>query len=132
MDEAAKNDHLEIVKWLHENRTEGCTTKAMDGGSSLEMVQWLHENRSEGCTASAMDNTVKTGAFWAMHYLHTHRSEGCTSAAADYAVKFRQTVAFKWLCDTYPDKVDIETIKKNASTDDLIFLNALLDHVGLS
>ncbi len=25
MDLAAANGHLEVVKWLHENRTEGCT-----------------------------------------------------------------------------------------------------------
>lgn len=33
MDEAAKNGHLEMVKWLHENRHEGCTGGAMDVAS---------------------------------------------------------------------------------------------------
>ncbi|GAB9470658.1 hypothetical protein Gpo141_00007898 [Globisporangium polare] len=133
MDEAAKNDHLEVVKWLHENRSEGCTTKAMDGGSSLEMVQWLHVNRSEGCTSSAMDNAAKNGDFWVMHYLHTHRSEGCTSAAAEYAVQSKRTVTLKWLCETYPDKIDIDSIRKNAVRDgEGDFANALLEHVGLS
>lgn len=35
---------------MHDTRTEGCTEKAMDGaaaGGHLEMVQWLHKNRSE-------------------------------------------------------------------------------------
>ena len=27
---AAKNGHLEVTKWLHTNRAEGCTTDAMD------------------------------------------------------------------------------------------------------
>lgn len=30
MDEAAKNGHLDVVMWLHENRQEGCTGGAMD------------------------------------------------------------------------------------------------------
>src|ERR1700727_1437640 len=30
MDYAAENGRIEILKWFHENRTEGCTTNAMD------------------------------------------------------------------------------------------------------
>lgn len=30
MDLAARHGHLDVVKWLHENRSEGCTTDAMD------------------------------------------------------------------------------------------------------
>ncbi len=45
MDRAAANGHLEVVRWLHANRTEGCTTSAMDDAAKnghLEVVQWLH------------------------------------------------------------------------------------------
>jgi len=58
IDYADKNGYLEIVKWLHENREEGCTTAAMDlavENGHLEVVKWLHENRKEGCTIDAMD-----------------------------------------------------------------------------
>lgn len=30
MDQAAGGGHLDIVKWLHEKRTEGCTKSAMN------------------------------------------------------------------------------------------------------
>ncbi len=30
MDYAAENGHLEIVQWLHINRTKGCTKNAID------------------------------------------------------------------------------------------------------
>ena len=30
MDRAAENGHIEIVKWLHINRKEGCTKNVMD------------------------------------------------------------------------------------------------------
>ncbi len=57
MDWAACNGHLEVVKWLHVNSTEGCTAHAMDWAAAcghLEVVKWLHLNRSEGCTHWAM------------------------------------------------------------------------------
>jgi hypothetical protein len=53
MDWAAENGHLHIIKWLHDNRIEGCTTLAMNWAASnghLHVVQWLHENRTKGCT----------------------------------------------------------------------------------
>lgn len=30
MDWAASNGHLEVVKWLHYNRTEGCSQNTLD------------------------------------------------------------------------------------------------------
>jgi hypothetical protein len=57
MNEAAGNGHLEMVQWLHFNRTEGCTTSAMNlavENSHLEVIKWLHFNRPEGCTTIAM------------------------------------------------------------------------------
>lgn len=47
MNRAAAHGHLEVVKWLHANRDEGCTTAAMDGAAAnghLNVVQWLHFN----------------------------------------------------------------------------------------
>jgi len=51
MDGACANGHLAVVKFLHENRREGCTRTAMRQAAArgqLEMVQWLYANRSEG------------------------------------------------------------------------------------
>jgi hypothetical protein len=50
LDEAAKNGHFEIVKWLHSHRSEGCTSLAMIGAArngQLEIMQWLHTTRSD-------------------------------------------------------------------------------------
>jgi ankyrin repeat protein len=47
MDWAARAGHLEVVKFLSENREEGCTTDAMDWAARaghLEVVKFLSEN----------------------------------------------------------------------------------------
>ncbi|CAB1119820.1 unnamed protein product [Ectocarpus sp. CCAP 1310/34] len=64
MDEAAKNGHLDVLVWLHENRQEGCTGGAMDMASRhghLEVLKFLHENRSEGCSTLAVDFAAHNG-----------------------------------------------------------------------
>jgi hypothetical protein len=43
----AANGHLEILKWLRDNQTEGCSTDAMDNAAKyghLEVLQWLYYN----------------------------------------------------------------------------------------
>ena len=72
MNLAARNGHLEVVKWLHQNRTEGCTTDAMDHAASnghLDVVKWLHQNRKEGCTKDAMDWAAGNGHLEVVNFL---------------------------------------------------------------
>lgn len=50
MDWAAGNGHLDVVHWLHENRSEGSTTAALDMAAErghLPTVFWLQLNRTE-------------------------------------------------------------------------------------
>ncbi|KAF1790257.1 Ankyrin repeat-containing domain [Phytophthora cactorum] len=61
---AASNGHLEVVKWLHANSNEGCTTFAMSADAAnghLEVVKGLHANRSESvgktCWTASLLNT---------------------------------------------------------------------------
>ncbi|KAI8917413.1 hypothetical protein BC831DRAFT_484986 [Entophlyctis helioformis] len=51
MDNAALWGRLDVVVWLHENRTEGCTTKALD-----RVAEWLLAHRQEGFTRKAIDD----------------------------------------------------------------------------
>ncbi len=47
MDVATLYGHFEVVKWLYENRSEGCSTLAIDWASifgHLEIVKWLEES----------------------------------------------------------------------------------------
>lgn len=71
MDYAAMGGHLNVVKWLHKNRTEGyteyggltsvCTTLAIINaieGKHLEVVKWLYTNRHE-CSLDSLENQLK-------------------------------------------------------------------------
>ena len=72
MDWAAKNGHLDVVVWLHENRTEGCSVEAMDWAAKnghLDVVKWLHENRTEGCSKDAMYWAVGNGHWDVVEWL---------------------------------------------------------------
>ncbi|KAE9047005.1 hypothetical protein PR003_g1321 [Phytophthora rubi] len=100
MDFAARDGNLEIVQWLHHNRSEGCTKGAMDsaaGEGHLETVQWLHGNRAEGCSVKAMDNAAGSGYLEVVKWLHEHRHEGCTTKAIDTAAKNGHLHVVKWL-----------------------------------
>jgi len=57
MDDAAAEGNLEIVKWLHENRREGCTQQAIGracDGNHLSVAEFLCKNRKEGFTPDAI------------------------------------------------------------------------------
>jgi hypothetical protein len=47
MDFAARDGHLEVIKWLHTNRSEGCTIYAIKyavKNGHLDIINWLNSN----------------------------------------------------------------------------------------
>lgn len=57
MDGAAAMGHLEVVKWLHARRSEGCTMRALDGAianNHFDVMEWLFANRSDGFSLAAL------------------------------------------------------------------------------
>ncbi|CAK4611881.1 unnamed protein product, partial [Aphanomyces euteiches] len=45
MESAIENEHIQLVEWLHANRTEGFRTLPMN--MSVKMIQWLCVNRCD-------------------------------------------------------------------------------------
>jgi hypothetical protein len=91
---------LEIIKWLHKNNIEGCSSVAMDIASDnghLEVVKWLHFNRTEGCTRDAMDYASENGHLEVVKWLHENRDEGCTQEAIFLASLGGYSEIVNWL-----------------------------------
>ncbi|RHY16336.1 hypothetical protein DYB36_006238 [Aphanomyces astaci] len=85
---AATNGHLDVVTFLHDSRSDGCTTDAMDGAATnghLNIVTFLHHHRAEGCTVKAMDMAADYGHLEIVKFLHAERTEGCTVYALNAA-----------------------------------------------
>ena len=100
MNFAAKNGHLNVVIWLHENRKEGCTTLAMDFASRsghYEVVEWLHFNRQEGCTERALNWAVENEHFKIVKFLCAYRSEIDAEKAGKLAKANGSKKIMNWL-----------------------------------
>lgn len=57
MNLTAAKGHLDVIQWLHEHRTEGCTEEAVNGAAAngrIHIVRWLLENRSEGFSGNGI------------------------------------------------------------------------------
>ncbi|KAL3662041.1 hypothetical protein V7S43_012848 [Phytophthora oleae] len=101
---AFQQNQLAIVQWLHSNRTEGCTTRAMDGAAAngnLEMLQWLHHNTEAGCTNNAMKDAAANGHVHVVQRLHDGRSLACTESIMKKAAADGNLEMTKWLQANY-------------------------------
>lgn len=99
MDRVASNGHLDVVKWLHANHSEGCTSEAMRAAvynDHFDVLLFLHANRSEGCAPHVVDGTT--------------------------CIKHLEIV--QWLLATYPESVDLYSLRESDAN-----LSALLDHI---
>lgn len=75
MHSAAWGGWLNIVKWLHEKREEGCTTWTINYAAAhghLDVVEWLQEYRKEGCRSEAIRWAKMWGNFHIAEWLENH------------------------------------------------------------
>ncbi|KAL7748676.1 hypothetical protein RI367_005829 [Sorochytrium milnesiophthora] len=132
IDTAAGRNFEHIVVWLHHNTNLPCTTNAMNSAArigGLELVRFLHEHRTEGCTeqawvvrhypeqltedalswvaeysradiiehlhmlpnapfsAATMDGAAASGDLELVRWFHLNRKEGCTAHAMKRAAQ---------------------------------------------
>ncbi|KAE8984871.1 hypothetical protein PR003_g20166 [Phytophthora rubi] len=131
MDRTASKGFYDSVKWLHKNRSEGCTTAAMDGAATnghLDVVMWLHKYRSEGCSTKAMDGAATNGRIDVVEWLHENRSEGCTTAAMDGAVTNSRANVVRWLHENRSEGCSTAAMDNAAGQNNLATVKWLHDN----
>lgn len=74
---AVCNGNLELVKWLHANRKEGCTKWAMNEAAwrgHFDVIRWLNENHlTETCSSNALTYAKCQGHHEIAAYLRKHK-----------------------------------------------------------
>ena len=117
MDYAAAGGHLEVVKWLHENRTEGCTTDAIDraaAGGHLEVIKLLHQYGACG-TSKALENASKYGHLEVVRYLVENNMCLYTIKAIIHAASKAYIEVFDYLSQKFPHLVYDDLMHKLVS-----------------
>ncbi|EGZ14599.1 hypothetical protein PHYSODRAFT_507300, partial [Phytophthora sojae] len=79
--EMAARGRLDILKWL----TQGGRLDHRREGSAwsgfLNVFKWLHDNRSKGCTEKAMELAAARGHLRVVRWLQAHRSNAYANSA---------------------------------------------------
>ncbi|TMW58647.1 hypothetical protein Poli38472_010206 [Pythium oligandrum] len=131
MDGAAEKGHLDMVKYLHETRTEGCTSVAMDNAAMnghLDVVKWLHENRTEGCTTDAMNSAAEKRHLDVVKWLHEHRGEGCTIRSIENSASNGHLEVIRYLHETCQQRLTSGILINGMKHIDIV--RYVLDHGG--
>ncbi|RLN95524.1 hypothetical protein BBJ28_00021025 [Nothophytophthora sp. Chile5] len=127
IDAAVYNDLAHVLRVYGTSRR--WTVKAMDGAAAkgrLDLVRWLHETRSEGCSKAAMDGAAANGHLTVMRWLHEHRTEGCSPDAMNSAAANGHLEVTKWLKRRYQWSSDALTAAAKSGADEVVtwFLDA--------
>ena len=68
---------LDVIKYMS-NKGHTFTVSAMDQAviyGQLEIVKWLHENRNEGCSGHTIDHVAQHGHWEIVRFLKNNRPE---------------------------------------------------------
>lgn len=88
MDEAAAQAHLDVVRFLHLNHSEGCTRAALDWAvrrQHVDVVDFLCRSRREGCSAGSLTFAATYQDTAILTLLCQHTTYGCLLEARQAA-----------------------------------------------
>ncbi|EFA84884.1 hypothetical protein PPL_01877 [Heterostelium album PN500] len=90
---------LDVLKYLHAKRMN-CTVSAMNYAAmsnQLEIVKFLQENRSEGCNSVALEHAAGSGFLDMIESLYWYQPENLTSLSISHSVASGQLSVVKFL-----------------------------------
>ncbi|CAM9807490.1 unnamed protein product, partial [Ectocarpus sp. 13 AM-2016] len=135
-DWAAAQGHLEVVRWLLENRDEGCTESAVDGAcwnGHEATVRWLVCGRKQAGSERALDYAASTGRIELVKWLSRRPGSTCTLAAMDGAAGGGYLDVVRWLAGNRQEGCSQAAFEMAASKGHLDVIKRLqwLDEAGL-
>ncbi|GMF24410.1 unnamed protein product [Phytophthora lilii] len=132
IDAAVYNYCLRVVQ-VH-GATRLWTKKAMDGAAKrgrLDIVKYLHNTRNEGCTVEAMNGAVANGHLDVVKWLCGNYSERCSSDSVNLAMARGHVDVVAWLCCREWSSNDWErALLMAAEEGQLLMLHLILNHNG--
>ncbi|EFA83676.1 hypothetical protein PPL_02742 [Heterostelium album PN500] len=94
MDVAAEHNHFGMMRWLHENRSEGCTTKAFDECAKrgyIDALKWLYVNRTERCSRNIVNEVASNGHIEVLLWLDSEEPMMATTTTTTHVVEQPQS-----------------------------------------
>ncbi|TMW58618.1 hypothetical protein Poli38472_010177 [Pythium oligandrum] len=108
IDGATRNGHLDMVKYLHEERNDGCTIDAVDiaaNNGHLDVVKFLFEHRQEKGSMEALNDAAANARGEVLRYLLTKMPDIPVSDAVTEAARKNDFDLIKLLYDARPSEV---------------------------
>ncbi|EFA75844.1 hypothetical protein PPL_10899 [Heterostelium album PN500] len=138
MDAVAGHGDLEFLKQLH-NKHMNCTAKAMHMAENghIEVVRFLHENRTEGCRVKELDIPAKTMDYFAkykdssaLQWLKDNSTLQCSHEAYLNAIHKANLPIIKWIREntSLPFPSNLLEYATKLENSDLKIVQYLLDN----
>ncbi|EFA79811.1 hypothetical protein PPL_06630 [Heterostelium album PN500] len=113
MDEVARDGNLEIIRFLNENTSAQCSTKAIDNASAnghLDVVQYLNFNRTEGCSHAALHLALLGNHLEVVQFLEEHKQLAIDYSKSLFMINTRNPnfQTFKYTNDGIPKDMVID------------------------
>ncbi|KAL7747107.1 Canalicular multispecific organic anion transporter 2 [Sorochytrium milnesiophthora] len=89
----AEYSRADIIEHLHMLPNAPFSAATMDSAAAsgdLELVRWFHKNRKEGCTAHAMKRAAQSGYLSIVKFLHEHDYPMCKWRAIERSPEYIQ------------------------------------------
>ncbi|GAM20259.1 hypothetical protein SAMD00019534_034340 [Acytostelium subglobosum LB1] len=103
LDVAAESGSLEMVQWVHNSMPEvTCSERLFDlaaGMGCMDILQFLHQNRTEGGSQTAWDLAAMGGHLDVLKFLHEHRTEPFHLGTMASAARNGRMDIIQWLHD---------------------------------
>ncbi|KAE9046063.1 hypothetical protein PR001_g1815 [Phytophthora rubi] len=97
---AAAYGHLDVVKWLHQDRGLMLTVDVMKEAAQdghLNVVKWLFETSSDLCDSSVLVSAAEFGRLAVLQWLQPRWSGTLGTVAMDWAARNGHLEVVKWL-----------------------------------